>query len=87
MLTFKINRYNLYGANKDLKLVFGDVQRFLRCVSRTNTRRRRNILTSHRWRVALHEKSIQLLDFVNVDQTIQVHGMLRTQNYDIRKYT
>jgi len=47
--------YNLYGANKDLKSVFGDVQRFLR------------------WRVVLQEKSIQMLDFVNVDQTIQVH--------------
>ncbi|KAK2463600.1 hypothetical protein APHAL10511_004351 [Amanita phalloides] len=47
--------YNLYGANKDLKAVFGDVQRFLR------------------WRVALQEKSILLLDFDNVDQTIQVH--------------
>ncbi|KAF8623229.1 hypothetical protein AX15_006463 [Amanita polypyramis BW_CC] len=47
--------YNLYGANKDLKTVFGDVQRFLR------------------WRIALHEKSILTLDFINVDQTIQIH--------------
>jgi phosphatidylinositol transfer protein SFH5 len=27
-----------------------------------------------RWRVALMEKSIALLDFENVDQTVQVHG-------------
>ena len=25
-------RYNLYGGNQDLKAVFGDVQRFIRCV-------------------------------------------------------
>ncbi|KIL69365.1 hypothetical protein M378DRAFT_781198 [Amanita muscaria Koide BX008] len=47
--------YNLYGANKDLKTVFGDVQRFLR------------------WRVALQERSVLLLDFINVDQTFQIH--------------
>ena len=27
-----------------------------------------------RWRVALMEKSVALLDFETVDQTIQVHG-------------
>ncbi|KIK61649.1 hypothetical protein GYMLUDRAFT_42673 [Collybiopsis luxurians FD-317 M1] len=47
--------YNVYGGNQDLKMVFGDVQRFLR------------------WRVAFMEKSIELLDFENVDQMIQVH--------------
>ncbi|KAF8637640.1 hypothetical protein AX17_002708 [Amanita inopinata Kibby_2008] len=47
--------YNVYGANKDLNAVFGDVQRFLR------------------WRVALMERSVSLLDFTTVDQTIQVH--------------
>ena len=38
ILTLEINRYNLYGANKDLKSVFGDVQRFLRFVSCANIR-------------------------------------------------
>jgi hypothetical protein len=47
--------YNLYGANKDHRAVFGDVERFLR------------------WRVALMEKSMALLDFENIDQTVQVH--------------
>ncbi|TFK39893.1 CRAL-TRIO domain-containing protein [Crucibulum laeve] len=47
--------YNLYGANKDLKAVFGDVQRFIR------------------WRVALMERSVALLDFREIDQTIQIH--------------
>ncbi|KAJ8495297.1 hypothetical protein ONZ45_g12922 [Pleurotus djamor] len=47
--------YNLYGANKDLKAVFGDVQRFLR------------------WRVKLMEESIAHLDFINIDQTVQIH--------------
>jgi len=47
--------YNIYGGNNDLKVVFSDVQRFVR------------------WRVALMEKSVQLLDFVSLDQTVQVH--------------
>jgi len=47
--------YNLYGANQDLKAVFGDVPRFLR------------------WRVMFMEKSIELLDFENIDQMVQVH--------------
>ncbi|KAH9928788.1 CRAL-TRIO domain-containing protein [Amylocystis lapponica] len=47
--------YNLYGANQDLKAIFGDLQKFLR------------------WRVAFMEQSIELLDFENVDQMIQVH--------------
>ncbi|PAV19650.1 CRAL TRIO domain-containing [Pyrrhoderma noxium] len=47
--------YNLYGGNKDLKAVFGDVDRFIR------------------WRVALMEKGIALIDFENIDQMIQVH--------------
>ncbi|KZT07426.1 CRAL/TRIO domain-containing protein [Laetiporus sulphureus 93-53] len=47
--------YNLYGANKDLDAVFGDVERFLR------------------WRVAFMERSIELLDFENVDQMVQIH--------------
>jgi hypothetical protein len=28
-----------------------------------------------RWRVAFMEKSVAMLDFANVDQTIQIHGM------------
>ncbi|KAF8889307.1 ribosomal L37ae protein family-domain-containing protein [Infundibulicybe gibba] len=48
--------YNIYGGNKDLKAVFGDVQRFVR------------------WRVALMEQSVNLLDFNEVDQMIQIHG-------------
>lgn len=51
--------YNVYGANKDLKAVFGDVQRFVR------------------WRVQFMEKSIRELDFLTVDQMIQVHGPYR----------
>ncbi|TFK74982.1 CRAL/TRIO domain-containing protein [Pluteus cervinus] len=47
--------YNLYGGNKDLKAVFGDVQRFLR------------------WRVALMERCVRQLDFLEIDQTVQVH--------------
>jgi len=47
--------YNLYGANQDLKEVFGDTERFIR------------------WRVALMEKGVALMDFENVDQMIQVH--------------
>ncbi|KAL1748202.1 CRAL-TRIO domain-containing protein, partial [Schizophyllum fasciatum] len=47
--------YNVYGGNKDVNAVFGDVQRFLR------------------WRVAFMEKSIDHLDFENVDQAVQVH--------------
>lgn len=60
--------YNLYGANKDLNAVFGDVDRFLR------------------WRVAFMEKSIELLDFEDIDQMVQVHDyegvsmMSRTTN-------
>ncbi|KAF9006036.1 CRAL-TRIO domain-containing protein [Cyathus striatus] len=50
--------YNLYGANKDLKAVFGDVQRFIRLC---------------RWRVALMERSTELLDFNEIDQAIQIH--------------
>jgi hypothetical protein len=30
----------------------------------------------YRWRVQFMEKSIQALDFINVDQMIQVHGNL-----------
>ncbi|KAG6897825.1 hypothetical protein C0992_010630 [Termitomyces sp. T32_za158] len=29
-----------------------------------------------RWRVALHEKSISLLDFTEIDQTVQIHDYL-----------
>ncbi|OBZ66750.1 Phosphatidylinositol transfer protein SFH5 [Grifola frondosa] len=47
--------YNLYGANKDMKAVFGDVKLFLR------------------WRIQFMEKSIELLDFQNVDQMVQIH--------------
>jgi len=47
--------YNVYGAVKDNKTVFGDLQRFIR------------------WRVALMERSVALLDFREIDQTLQIH--------------
>jgi len=32
----------------------------------------------HRWRVALMEKCVALLDFETVDQMVQIHGELST---------
>ncbi|PIA14997.1 CRAL/TRIO domain-containing protein, partial [Coemansia reversa NRRL 1564] len=46
--------YNFYGG-LDNKLVFGDLDRFLR------------------WRVQLHERGMQQLDFVDVADMLQVH--------------
>ncbi|KAJ2312499.1 Non-classical phosphatidylinositol transfer protein (PITP) [Coemansia sp. RSA 2705] len=46
--------YNFYGG-LDNKLVFGDLERFLR------------------WRVQLHERGMQQLDFVDVADMVQVH--------------
>lgn len=63
--------YNIYGGNNDLKVVFGDVRRFIRWISRLYSYLP---LIFRRWRVALMEKSVQLLDFQTTDQTIQVHG-------------
>ncbi len=51
-------RYNVYGGNKDIKAVFGDVPRFIR------------------WRVKLMEETVAQCDFVTVDQTVQIHGMV-----------
>ncbi|KAI0925095.1 hypothetical protein AcW2_005784 [Taiwanofungus camphoratus] len=68
--------YNLYGAHKD---AFKDVQLFIRCVLKCALTNRVRSSYSHRladpcsWRVAFMEKSIQLLDFENTDQMIQVH--------------
>ena len=65
--------YNLYGANKDLQAIFGDVQRFLRYVYDATIVW---VASEHliRWRVQLMEKSIAQLDFETVDQMVQVHG-------------
>ena len=58
--------------------MFGDVDRFLRCVlllralSRQARLLTRCVLTS--WRVAFMEKCIEELDFENVDQMVQIHG-------------
>lgn len=81
--TPKLSRYNLYGAHKD---AFKDVQLFIRCVLKCALTNRVRSSYSHRladpcsWRVAFMEKSIQLLDFENTDQMIQVHGKFRRLN-------
>lgn len=31
-ISLTISSYNIYGGNQDLKTVFGDVQRFIRCL-------------------------------------------------------
>lgn len=41
---------------------------------------------THSWRVALMEKSVALLDFDNVDQMIQIHGMLQLCDCVSRKF-
>ena len=67
--------YNLYGAVKDMKAVFGDVQRFIRCVRCAGALEfRRAHWCGGRWRVQFMEESIKLLDFENIDQMVQIHG-------------
>ncbi len=71
-------RYNLYGANKDLKAVFGDVDRFIRYISLSSSRQSDYVLIIiflNRWRVALMERGIAKMDLEAVDQMVQVHGM------------
>jgi phosphatidylinositol transfer protein SFH5 len=64
----------VYGGNKDLKAVFGDVARFLRYGSRVCFLCCNIMLFVCRWRVAFMEKSIAKLDFETIDQTVQIHG-------------
>ena len=78
--------YNLYGAVKDMKAVFGDVQKFIRCVwvfdwrqvCRRVRRLEWEVLTGVvvlcRWRVQFMEQSIESLDFETIDQMVQIHG-------------
>lgn len=66
--------YNIYGGNKDLKAVFSDVQLFLRSACCGNVFIVCILIGCFSWRVALHERMMQDLDFETVDQTLQVHG-------------
>jgi hypothetical protein len=67
--------YNIYGGKNDLTTAFSDVQRFIRYVSELLSIVFARLLPSNpRWRVALMEHSIKLIDFETVDQMVQVHG-------------
>jgi phosphatidylinositol transfer protein SFH5 len=70
------HRYNIYGRNNDLATAFSDVQRFIRCALRILLYYAIVDIPSitRRWRVALMEEGIKLVDFETVDQMIQVHG-------------
>ena len=46
-----------------------------------NSYKHPSILSKIRWRVALMEKGIALIDFENIDQMIQVHGKDRYRIY------
>ena len=59
--------YNLYGG-QDMKPVCSRRPSVTQCAHKISAR--------VRWRVQLMERSVEALDFENIDQMIQVHGML-----------
>jgi hypothetical protein len=63
--------YNFYGS-VDQKIVFADVDKFIR--SGPTTFCRRGLTDLNRWRVGLMEKGIALIDFEKIDSMVQVHG-------------
>jgi hypothetical protein len=43
-------------------------------------------LIKHSWRIALMERSVEQLDFLEVDQTVQIHGELQlSQSWNFSK--
>ncbi len=75
---FFSSRYNLYGANKDLKAVFGDVDRFIRYISLPSSRQSVLCACNYIFKQVesrLMERGIAEMDLETVDQMVQVHGM------------
>jgi len=56
----------------DQKVVFADVDKFIR--SGLATFCRRELTDLNRWRIGLMERGVALIDFEKIDSMVQVHG-------------